>query len=239
MAKLVWDKTGERLWETGVNQVVLFPYNAVTNTHGTGVAWNGVTSIQCSSDGGDADDKYADNIKYATLYGPEEENLTINAYSYPPEFLPCIGRRSPSWDNGSTTTPSVAGVTVGQQKRQKFGLCWRSKIGNDVEGEDHGYKLHIVWLAMADPGDVEHETVSDSPELMERSFECKVDKIDTTTFDANRSSALGSVQPFASMEINSTQVAAAKMGRLEAVLYGTATADSRLPSPGEIGDLLV
>ena len=151
--KLVWDQIGERQYETGVNKGVLFPYNTQSKTYAKGVAWNGLTAVTESPSGAEATALYADNIKYLNLISAEEFGATVEAYTYPDEFAACNGEASLG-----------AGVTVGQQKRVPFGLCYQTKIGNDVD-TDAGYKIHLIYGALAAPSEKAYATVNDSPEL--------------------------------------------------------------------------
>lgn len=223
MPKLVWDKTGERLYETGVKQCVLYlPTNGVYNK---GVAWNGITAVNENPSGAEATPLYADDSKYLNLYSVEEFGATVEAYTYPDEFAECDG-----------SAEIAKGVTVGQQTRKTFGLCYKTTIGNDVDGNDHGYKLHIIYGAMASPSEKAYSTINDSPEAMTFSW-------DLTTTPVTVSGK----KPTASITINSTKCDEKKLAALEAILYGKdATseqandgAEPRLPLPDEIATLMV
>lgn len=222
MAKLVWDKTGEHFYETGVKNCVL--YLPTAGVYSKGVAWNGITAITESPSGAEATPLYADDIKYLSLYSVEEFGATIEAYTYPDEFAECDG-----------SAELVAGVTIGQQPRKTFGLCYRTSIGNDTDGNDHGYKLHIIYGAMASPSEKAYATINDSPEAITFSWEL-------TTTPVNVSGA----KPTASITIDSTKVDAEKLAALEEILYGkdgtgdgqTGAKEPRLPLPDEIKTLM-
>lgn len=216
--KLVWDQTGERLYETGVRQGVLYPQNA-QGLYPLGVAWNGLTAITESPTGAEATPLYADDIKYLNLISAEEFGATIEAYTYPDEFAACDGSANIG-----------AGVTIGQQKRQAFGLCYRTVLGNDVEGEGFGYKLHIIYGATAAPSEKAYATINDSPEAITFSWE-------VTTIPV----AVPGFKPTASITIDSTKVDAADLLALETILYGSSTPTpvvARLPLPAEIITLI-
>ena len=217
MSKLVWDQTGERLYETGVKMGVLYP-QATGGTYPKGVAWNGLTSVSESPEGAEPEPLYADDIKYLNLMSVEEFKATIEAYTYPEEFAECDGSKS-----------IATGVTVGQQKRKAFGLCYRTTLGNDVDGNDHGYKLHIVYGALAAPSEKSYETVNDSPEAATFSWE-----ISTTPVAVSAEGC----QPTASITIDSTKADPAALKKLEDVLYGATEAEPRLPLPDEITTLM-
>lgn len=210
MAKLVWDQTGDRLYETGVDKVVLFVANNGEYTNG--VAWNGVTGVTKSPSGAEASPLYADNIKYLNLMSAEELGLSIEAYSSPEEFDACDG-----------SAALVKGVNIGQQTRSTFGITYRTKIGNDVEGTDHGYKLHLVYGCLASPSERAYATVNDSPEAMTLSWE-----ISTTPVE------VPGHKPTASVEIDSTKCDATQLEALEKILYGDENTEARLPLPSEL-----
>lgn len=222
MPKLVWDKTGERLYETGVKQCVLYlPTNGVYNK---GVAWNGITAVNENPSGAEATALYANDGKYLNLYSVEELGATVEAYTYPDEFAECDG-----------SAEIAKGVTVGQQTRKTFGLCYRTTIGNDVDGNDHGYKLHIIYGAMASPSEKAYSTINDTPEAMTFSWELTTTPVTVT-----------GKKPTASIVIDSTKCDPGKLAALEAILYGKdATseqandgAEPRLPLPDEIATLM-
>lgn len=217
MSKLVWDETGKRFYETGVKQGVLYP-QAVGGTYPKGVAWNGLTSVSESPEGAEPEPLYADDIKYLNLMSVEEFKATIEAYTYPDEFAECDG------------SASIAdGVTVGQQKRKPFGLCYRTTLGNDVDGNSHGYKLHLVYGALAAPSEKNFETINDSPEAATFSWE-----LSTTPVAISKDG----FQPTASITIDSTKADKTKLKALEDVLYGTTDIEPRLPLPDEIATLM-
>lgn len=222
MAKIVWDKTGEHFYETGVKNCVL--YIPTEGVYSKGVAWNGITAITESPSGAEATALYADDIKYLNLYSVEEFGATIEAYTYPDEFAECDG-----------SAELVAGVKIGQQARKPFGLCYRTTIGNDTDGNDHGYKLHIIYGAMASPSEKSYNTINDSPEAVTFSWEL-------TTTPVNVAGA----KPTASITIDSTKVDEQKLAALEEVLYGkdgtgsdhTGAVEPRLPLPDEIKTIM-
>lgn len=217
MSKLVWDQTGERLYEAGVKMGVLYP-QATGGTYPKGVAWNGLTSVSESPEGAEPEPLYADDIKYLNLMSVEEFKATIEAYTYPEEFAECDGSKS-----------IATGVTVGQQKRKAFGLCYRTTLGNDVDGNDHGYKLHIVYGALAAPSEKAFETINDSPEAATFSWE-----ISTTPVAVSKEGC----QPTASITIDSTKADPTALKKLEDILYGSGNTEARLPLPDEISTLM-
>ena len=209
--KLIWDKTGERLYETGVNKGVLYPI-AADGTYPAGVAWNGLTAVTESPSGAEATPLYADNIKYLNLMSAEEFGATIEAYTYPDEFAACNGEAE-----------LVAGIGIGQQTRKTFGMSYQTRVGNDVDGTDHGYKIHIIYGALASPSEKSYATINDSPEAITFSWEVTTTPVEATGF-----------KPTATLVIDSTKVAAEKMTAIEAILYGSETEEARLPLPDEI-----
>lgn len=216
MAKLVWDKTGERTYETGVSQGVLYPLDE-SGAYKPGVAWNGLSSITESPSGAEANPIYADNIKYLNLFSAEEFGATIEAYTYPPEWSQC--------DGGAEL---VKGVTIGQQARKTFGLCYKTILGNDVKGEAYGYKLHMIYGAMASPSEKQYQTVSDSPDATAMSWEISTTPVVVDGF-----------KPTSYLCIDSTQADPTKLAELEKILYGDDSGDGpRLPLPDEIKTLL-
>lgn len=215
MATLVWDDTGKRLYETGVQNGVLYPRNS-SGAYPLGVAWNGLISVTESPSGAESNKVYADNITYLNLISTEEFGATIEAYTYPDEFAACDG-------SGELAT----GVFIGQQSRQVFGLAYKSILGNDVAGNDLGYKLHLIYGANAAPSEKAYATINDSPEAITFSWEITTTPIEVTGF-----------KPTASITIDSTKVPAAKLATLEAILFGSANADPRLPLPNEIATLM-
>ena len=204
MARLEWDKIGERLYETGTEKGVLYPVNS-SGAYPTGVAWNGLTGFSESPDGGDATDIWADDIKYLSIRARENFKATITAYTYPDEFAECDGSAAP-----------MTGVTIGQQPRKGFGFSCVTKLGNDTEFEEHGYKLHLVWGATASPSSKDYKTINDSPEAIEFSWEIDTIPVNVTGY-----------KPTAHMVIDSTKfkttAAAEKLAALEDVLYGSSS----------------
>lgn len=215
MSKLVWDATGDHLFETGVKMGVLYPINN-SGVYDKGYAWNGLTAITESPEGAEANPMYADDIKYLNIYSAEEFGATIEAYTYPKQFEECDG-------SAEITT----GVIIGQQSRKVFGLCYRTTIGNDVDGNDHGYKLHLIYGAMASPSDKAYSTINDSPEAITFSWEVKTTPINVTGF-----------KPTSSLVLDSTKVSEKAMKAVEDVLYGTDSAEARLPLPDEIVSII-
>lgn len=208
--KLVWDQVGERLFETGVDKGVLFVFK--DGKYSPGVPWNGLTGVSKSPSGAEATALYADNIKYLNLMSTEELGLTIEAYMSPDEFDECDG-----------SAVLAAGVSIGQQKRSTFGFAYRTKIGNDTEGNDHGYKIHLVYGCLASPSERSYATVNDSPEAMTLSWEVSTTPVEVPGF-----------KPTASVEIDSTKCDPAQLVAFEAILYGTEEEESRLPLPEEL-----
>lgn len=214
MAKLIWDKSGERFYETGVKQGVLYPQ--VSGAYPQGVAWNGLTAVTESPSGAEATPMYADDIKYLNLLSVEEFGATIEAYTYPDEFAECDGSAS-----------LATGVTIGQQTRKAFGLCYRTTLGNDVAGNEYGYKIHIIYNALAAPSEKGYATVNDSPEAITFSWEL-------TTTPVNVEGA----KPTASVVIDSTKANKTCLAKLEEILYGSAETEPRLPLPDEIKTIM-
>lgn len=214
MSKLFWDQTGERFYETGVKNGVL--YVQENGAYPKGVAWNGLTAVTESPSGAEATALYADDIKYLNLYSAEEFGGTIEAYTYPEEFGVCNGEAE-----------LAAGVTIGQQARKAFGLCYRTAIGNDTDGNDHGYKLHLVYGAMASPSEKGYATINDSPEAITFSWEFTTTPV-----------AVDGFKPTACITVDSTKVAPEKLTALEALLYGGESQEAKLPLPDEVAALL-
>lgn len=211
MAKLVWDKTGERYYETGVKMGVL--YVQENGAYPKGVAWNGLTAVTESPSGAEATPMYADDIKYLNLLSNEEFGATIEAYTYPEEFGQCDG-----------SADIATGVKVGQQARKSFGLCYRTTLGNDVDGNEHGYKLHLIYGAMAAPSEKAYATINDSPEAITFSWE-----VTTTPV------AVEGFKPTATITIDSTKADPEKLKALEAKLYGAeSSGTASLPLPDEV-----
>ncbi len=215
MSKIVWDAVGEHTFETGVRNGVLYLKDA-EGAYNTGVAWNGLTSVSESPEGAEATDLYADDIKYLTLMSAENFKATIEAYTYPVEFEEC---------DGSATI--AKGVVIGQQSRKPFGLCYRTAIGNDTDGNEHGYKLHIVYGCQASPSEKQYSTINDSPEAITFSWEVNTTPVNVT-----------GKKPTATLVIDSTKADKAKLTALEAILYGSEQTEPRLPLPDEIATLM-
>lgn len=213
-----WDATGARLYETGVDRGVLYVQG--TNGYGEGVAWNGLTSVSESPDGAEPTDLWADNIKYASMRSAETFGGTIEAYTYPEEFNECDGNLA-----------VATGVYAGQQGRKSFGLCYRTKLGNDVAGSDYGYKLHLVYGCTASPSEKSYETINDSPDAITFSWEFETTPVNMT-----------GGKPTSVIVIDSTKVDATKLATLEGILYGSSAAGSstaaRLPLPDEVKSTL-
>ena len=217
MSKLVWDKTGERYYETGVKNGVL--YIPTEGVYSKGVAWNGLTAVTESPSGAEATALYADDMKYLSLYSAEEFGATIEAYTYPDEFAQCDG-----------SAELTKGVSIGQQTRKTFGLCYRTTIGNDTDGTDHGYKLHIIYGCMASPSEKAYSTINDSPEAITFSWEITTTPVNVTGH-----------KPTASITIDSTKADPTKLAALEDILYGKdgePGSEARLPLPNEIKTLM-
>lgn len=223
MSKIKWDETGKRFYETGVRNGVLYVMDD-TGAYPAGVPWNGLTSVSESPSGAEPTPLYADDAKYLTLMSAEEFKASIEAYTYPDEFAACDGSASIG-----------TGVTIGQQSRKTFGLCYRTTVGNDIEGEAFGYKLHIIYGALASPSEKAYQTINDSPEAITFSWEVSTTPVAVTGF-----------KPTASLVIDSTKVVEAKMAALELILYGkdattepvAAAVAARLPLPDEIMTIL-
>ena len=215
MSKLVWDKTGERLYETGVKQGVLY-LQGEGGTYSKGVVWNGLTAVTESPSGAEATALYADDIKYLNIMSAEEFGATVEAYTYPDEFAECDG-----------SAALVAGVYIGQQARKTFGLSYVTTLGNDVDGVAHGYKIHLIYGCLAAPSEKNYSTINDSPEANTFSWEISTTPVNVTGF-----------KPTASVVIDSTKVDKEKLAAFEAILYGSETAEARLPLPDEVKSTL-
>ena len=214
MEKIVWDQTGERLYETGVKNGVL--YVQENGTYPKGVAWNGLTAVTESPSGAEPTALYADDTKYVNLVSAEEFGATVEAYTYPDEFAECDG------------SASIAdGVYIGQQNRKTFGLSYKTTVGNDVDSNNHGYKLHLIYGAVASPSEKSYSTINDSPDAITFSWEISTTPVNVTGH-----------KPTALLTIDSTKVDPTKLAKLEAVLYGSSEADARLPLPDEIVSIL-
>ena len=215
MPKLTWDNTGERIFETGVKQGVLYPIQS-DGKYTKGVAWNGLTAVTESPSGAEATPLYADDIKYLNLLSNEEFGATIEAYTYPDEFAECDG-----------SAELATGVMIGQQKRKTFGLCYRTTIGNDVEGNDYGYKLHLVYGCLAAPSEKGYSTINDNPDAITFSWEVSTTPVNVEGF-----------KPTSQITIDSTKADPTKLAALEAVLYGGAETEAKLPLPDEVATLM-
>ena len=215
MAKLTWDNTGERIFETGVKQGVLYPIQS-DGKYTKGVAWNGLTAVTESPSGAEATALYADDVKYLNLLSNEEFGATIEAYTYPDEFAECDG-----------SAELATGVMIGQQKRKTFGLCYRTTIGNDVEGNDYGYKLHLVYGCLAAPSEKGYSTINDNPDAITFSWEVSTTPVNVEGF-----------KPTSQITIDSTKADPTKLAALEAVLYGGAETEAKLPLPDEVATLM-
>ena len=215
MTKLTWDNTGERIFETGVKQGVLYPIQS-DGKYTKGVAWNGLTAVTESPSGAEATALYADDIKYLNLLSNEEFGATIEAYTYPDEFAECDG-----------SAELATGVMIGQQKRKTFGLCYRTTIGNDVEGNDYGYKLHLVYGCLAAPSEKGYSTINDNPDAITFSWEVSTTPVNVEGF-----------KPTSQITIDSTKADPTKLAALEAVLYGGAETEAKLPLPDEVATLM-
>lgn len=223
MSKIKWDETGKRYYETGVDHGVLYPIGS-NGKYDKGVAWNGLISVTEAPSGAEPNNLYADNIKYLVLVGAEDFGYTIEAYTYPDEWAACDGSAEP-----------VPGMSIGQQARKIFGLVHRTKLGNDTDGQDHGYKLHLLYGGLASPSERGYQTVNDSPEAITFSWEVTTTSVDVPGF-----------KPTACVIIDSTKVDREKLAALEEILYGkdpateggTDGTEPRLPLPAEVIELL-
>lgn len=213
--RLKWDETGEKLYETGVDHVVLFVMGS-KGVYNKGVAWNGVTSYSENPTGAEANKDYADNQPYLNLLSAEEMENAIEAFMYPPEFAPCDGSKE-----------VAPGVYIGQQDRAMFGLCVRTLIGNDTDGQSHGYKLHFLYGANASPSEKAYETINDSPEAINFSWDLTTTPVPVTGH-----------KPTATLTIESPGADPDKLKALEDIVYGTDDSESRLPLPDEIIQLM-
>ena len=217
MVALAWHETGDKQYELGVDKGVFYPLNAATSAYDNAYAWNGLISVTESPSGAEVTKNYADNDVYMSLMSAEEFAATVEAYNYPDEFALVDGTAEP-----------VPGLYVGQQPRKPFGLSYRTKVGNDSKGMDAGYKIHLIYNAMAAPSEKAYSTVNDSPEATTFSWE-----LSTTPINAG-----DVLKSTAQLTINSLKVPAAKLKALEDILYGTAALEARLPLPTEVIGLL-
>ena len=215
MARLVWDQTGQKTYETGVKQGVLYPQGE-GGAYPKGYAWNGLTGVTESPSGAESNPLYADDIKYLNLISAEEFGATIEAYTYPDEFAECDG-----------SAEIAPGVTIGQQARKTFGMAYKTTFGNDVDGNEHGYKLHLIYGALATPSEKAYATINDSPEAITFSWE-----VTTTPV------AVEGFKPTASLTIDSTKVNKDNLTALEDILYGKDSVEARLPLPNEVATLM-
>lgn len=215
MSKLVWDATGSREYETGVKNGVLYVQNG-SGTYEKGVAWNGLISVTESPSGAEATPLYADDIKYLELFSTEEFGATIECYTYPEEFEACDG-----------SAEIATGVVIGQQNRTSFGLCYRTTLGNDVKGNEYGYKLHLIYGCKAAPSEKAYSTINDSPEAITFSYEVTTTPVQVTGH-----------KPTASLVIDSTKIEPSKLAQIEAKLYGDASNEASLPTPDKILELI-
>ena len=211
MSKIIWDDTGSRLYETGVRNVVLYPMGS-EGAYDKGVAWNGVTAITESPSGAEAEPLYADDIKYLELRSVEEFGASIEAYTYPDEFAACDG-----------SAELIAGMKIGQQPRKAFGLSYRTTLGNDTEGEEYGYKIHVIYGAKAAPSEKAYATVNDSPEAITFSWEVTTTPVAVTNH-----------KPTSYLEFDSTKLSEKAMAAVEALLYGDTDKEATLPTPDEL-----
>lgn len=214
MAKLNWDVQGERYYETGVSKGVLYPFKE--GKYSKGVAWNGLTAVTESPSGAEPTPLYADNIKYLNLLSNEEFAATVEAYTYPDEFAECDG-----------SADIAVGVSAGQQKRIPFGMSYVTKIGNDTDGQDHGYKIHLIYGALAAPTQKSYATVNDNPEAITFSWELSTTPVEVPN-----------LKPTACITIDSTKVEPAKLKKIEDKLYGTESEEATLPTPTELAALI-
>lgn len=215
MSKIIWDNVGEKFYETGVDRGVLFLQTEGTE-YDQGFPWNGLISVSESPEGAEPNDSYADNIKYLSILSAETLKFTIEAYTYPDEFEACDG-----------SVELTDGVVIGQQPRKPFGFSYRSMIGNDVDGENHGYKIHIMYGCKASPSERAYQTINDSPEAITFSWEVDTVPVNVAGF-----------KPTASLAINSSKCAPGKIEELEKILYGDEMTEPRLPLPDEIKTLM-
>ena len=214
MATLTWDVQGERYYETGVSKGVLYPFKE--GKYSKGVAWNGLTAVNESPSGAEPTPLYADNIKYLNLLSNEEFAATVEAYTYPDEFAECDG-----------SAELAVGVSVGQQKRIPFGLSYVTKLGNDTDGQDHGYKIHLIYGALAKPSQKNYATINDSPEAITFSWELSTTPV-----------AVPNMKPTACITIDSTKVTPENLKKIEDKLYGKDSEEATLPTPAELAALI-
>ena len=214
MTKLNWDVQGERYYETGVSKGVLYTFKE--GKYSKGVAWNGLTAVTESPSGAEPTPLYADNIKYLNLLSNEEFAATVEAYTYPDEFAECDG-----------SAELAAGVSVGQQKRIPFGMSYVTKVGNDTDGQDYGYKIHLIYGALAKPSQKNYATINDNPEAITFSWELSTTPV-----------AVPNLKPTACITIDSKKVGSDKLKKIEDKLYGTESEEATLPTPTELAALI-
>lgn len=215
MAKLVWDQSGQRFYETGVKNGVLYVQDE-SGAYPAGVAWNGLTAVTESPSGAEATPLYADDIKYLELFSAEEFGATIEAYTYPEEFEACDG-----------SAELAEGIVIGQQARKSFGLCYKTVVGNDVKGNDLGYKIHLIYGCKAAPSEKAYQTINDSPEAITFSWEVTTTPVNVEGF-----------KPTSTLVIDSTKVDSEKLAAIEAKLFGSESEEASLPLPDEIVDMM-
>ena len=221
MPRIEWDTTGNKFYELGVDHGVLYPQ--VDGTYPKGVAWDGLISVSESPSGAEPTDLYADNIKYVSMRSAETFGATIECYYYPPEFRACDGVKA-----------VADGMYIGQQNRQNFGFCYRTKVGSDTAGQDAGYQLHIVYNASASPSEKGYQTINDSPEAITFSYEITTTPITVAGKDENGNE----FKPTATVVLDSRFIDKEKMASIEDALYGTADAEAKLLTPDEIAEIL-
>ena len=220
MSKLVWDQIGEKTFETGCDHGVLYPQK--NGAYPMGVAWNGLINVTASPSGAENNALYADNIKYLNLQSAEEFGATIECYTYPDEWAQCNGEAE-----------LAPGITMGQQRRNTFGFSWRTRIGNDTEGDSYGYKIHLIYGCSASPSEKGYGTVNDSPEAITFSYEVTTTPVPVEGKDKDGNE----FRPVASLEISSLKSDPEKLKQLEEILYGTEENEPRLPLPNELKEL--
>lgn len=233
MAVLTWDNTGDRLYETGTKKGVLYVYDSTKTGSGQhpyspGIAWNGLTAITESPSGAEATKLYADDIQYLNLYSAEELGATIEAYTYPDEFAVCDGSALVTIGTG---TDAKQPISIGQQGRKSFGLSYVTTLGNDTDGNDHGYKIHLLYGCKASPSERSYSTINDSPEAITFSWELTTTPVACTVNNVE-------YKPTALITIDSTKCTTAGLTALETALYGGESADPYLPLPSEVFTLL-
>lgn len=215
MPQITWDNVGEHYYETGTDRGVLYTYDSEKKAYKTGVAWNGLTSVKASPSGAESNPFYADNIKYLNLISAEEFGATIEAYTYPDEFAVC---------DGTAALADLPGAMIGQQKRKTFGFSWRTRIGNDTDGDSLGYKIHVFWNGIASPSEKDYSTVNDSPEPVTFSWE-----VTTTPIPFSSDPKFKELRPCAYTAFDSRTLKPEMLNKLEGILYGGESGDAKLP----------